>query len=160
MDDDLKLEHAVSKPRSSWKGARFWVVAVVIAAGLHLLVFGALALSAHSHKVPAAAPQAQTLPAPAATASVSASSMAAPAPPAPVRPVRPVEHVPHSRLVPTRRPHAAPAPVHKKPEKPIKAKHAPERPTKRAPKHAEKHGKAKPAPALDLNALSHFGSSK
>lgn len=67
--DDLKINHTVSDPPSSGGGRRIFIIAIVIAAILHLIVFGALALSAHNKSAatppaaPASAPLEQAPPA-------------------------------------------------------------------------------------------------
>jgi type IV secretory pathway VirB10-like protein len=162
--DDLQLNHIATEPRSSGRGKRFFVIAVAIAAGLHLLVFGALALSAHNRQTPAAQP-AVTPPAPPALRTApanpapppAAASSAALAPPAPIpvppapqarpeRHVRPLAHIPRG--------HAHPAAVRGKPAKSVRNK-----PAKIKAKHTAAHPKARPAATLDLNALSHFNAS-
>ena len=136
--DDLRLNRPPPEPRSPRGNARFFVIAIAIAAGLHLVVFGALALTAHRAKAvttsdptpsepttPAVTPIANSaIRAPAAMAadiqSVPAGTEAAPA----LRP-RPVEHVP----------------VHK-PQHPAHAAGSP--PKKSEPQiHEDKAGKAK-----------------
>lgn len=161
--DDLQLNHIAAEPRSSGRGKRFFVIAVAIAAGLHLLVFGALALSAHNHQTPTAQPAAPPLrPAPAPPPTAAATSSTAPALPAPApvaapaapparpeRHVRPLAHVPRGHAHPA--PASSRAPVRKKPAKPVRHK-----PVKTPMKSKDKHAPA----TLDLNALSHFNSGK
>jgi len=182
MDDDLKLNH-VPEPRARGGTARFLVLAVAVAAGLHLVVFGVLALSAHNNP-PAAkpvvatkAPSAPAVATPAATEApaASASSTAVtpelrPAPAVattPAKPLRPAKIAPasppHGRAAKTRHPYAAAttraASVHRKPvsaAKPGKVKATKARPVKPVPKRAPAH---KPAGTLDLDALSKFKSS-
>ncbi len=170
--DDLRLNRTVAPPRSSGGGRRVFVLAIAIAAGLHLLVFGALALSSgalssRSHKAvpPSPAPVAASTAAQPATAVSPPAPIPTPAMPPPIAHPRPVAPVPVSRdrLVVPHRVHPVPAPkppkrrkpaAQTKPSKTRMAKPKPPRPTvKRAPTHA----KAKPA--LDLNALSQFKAS-
>ena len=170
--DDLRLNRTVAPPHSSGAGNRVFVLAIAIAAGLHLLVFGALAfssgaLSSRSHK---AAP----FPAPvaASTAAQPATAVSPPAPiPTPAMPPQPIAH-PHpvapmpasrDRLVVPHHVHPVPAskpPKRRKPAaqtKPSKTRMAKPKPSRPTLKHAPTHARAKPA--LDLNALSHFKSS-
>jgi len=159
--DDLSLNRTVAPPRSSGGGRRIFILAIAIAAGLHLLVFGALALSLHSHKAPSpAAPPpiaASTVAQPAAAVAPAASESNAPAlPPTAPHPhsVKPVLHVPaHAHPVVSAKP--AKAKIKVKPAKTKSAKFA----AKPVVRHAPAHGKAKSAGALDLNALSQFKSS-
>ncbi len=134
--DELRLNRTTPEPRSSRGSSRFFVIAIALAAGLHIIVLGALALTAHQPKSnlspapsrialtpPVSTPIAATaIRAPAATpaevAAVPAGTEAAPAPhPWLVAPI-PV----HKALKPVAHPaHLAPM-AHKKPELAPKAK--------------------------------------
>ena len=172
--DDLRLNRTVAPPRSSGGGRSIFVLAIAIAAGLHLLVFGALAFSSGSHTQKALPlPSSAMLP-PVAAAAVAQPAAAvappspAPAPPAsesdtlipqPPHPVKPVRHVPlHVHPVAM----AKPAPPQKKTlaESRQAKLHAKSKPVKSAPKsvvrHAPAHAKTRPASTLDLNALSRY----
>ncbi len=175
--DDLKLNRTVTEPRSPGAGGRFFLFALVIAALLHLLVFGALALSSHNRQLaaqPPAPPTSQSAPAPSAPAvsvSPAATPEIAPMPAAaipkalplprpqpsrrarPIRPTHALDQATTARhahpLAPTKTP-----PAHKTHAKPAKVKSA-----KAAPRRPPAHTKTKPAPALDLDALSKSKSS-
>jgi len=156
--DDLRLNRTVTEPRSPGKGGRFFLLALVIAAGLHGLVFGALFLSSRNR--PATAP---AVFASAAVASASSAvppemapafaiAKALPSPrPQPARHATPPMHpLPVGHAATARHAHrVAPPktpPAHKTHAKPTKAKSA--------PRHTPGHAKAKPTPALNLDALS------
>jgi len=169
MDDDLKLNH-VPEPRARGGKARFLVLAVAIAAGLHLLVFGVLALSAHKNPpaakptitaAPVSAPSAPAAAVPAAAEAAAASTSSAattpdlrPPPvvsPPPARHVRPAKPVtsPHGHAAMVRRAHAPRPKTTPAPARKVKT-------PKPQPKRATVH---KPARTLDLDALSKFKPS-
>ena len=79
--DDLRLNRTVTETRSSGGGYRIFGLAIAIAIGLHLVVFGALALSAHNHKaaVTPPVPPLPSEPAISTPAPVPAADVAVPA---------------------------------------------------------------------------------